>query len=82
MLKHMDLNDNVNPTLIPSLRRPPVQQDAQLDPDRHHIYRKVVGMRIWASLVRPDLQLTAKNHTRHLASPTEWGVFGSLDGFP
>ena len=72
MLKHMGLDDNINPTFTPSLRRPPVQQDAQLDPDRHHIYRKVVGMLIWASLVRPDLQFTAKDHTRHLAAPTEW----------
>ena len=38
----------------------------------NHIYRKVVGMLIWASLVRPDLQFTAKDHTRHLAAPTEW----------
>ena len=29
-------------------------------------------MLIWASLVRPDLQFTAKDHTRHLASPSEW----------
>ena len=68
----MDLDDNINPTSTPSLRRPPVQQDTPLDPDRHHIYRKVVGMLIWASLVRPDLQFTAEDHTRHLASPTEW----------
>ena len=51
MLKNMDLDDNSNPTSTPSLRRPPL-----LDPDQHHIYRKVVGMLIWASLVRPDLQ--------------------------
>ena len=68
----MDLDDNSNPTSTPSLRRPPAQRDVQLDPDRHHIYRKVVGMLIWASLVRPDLQFTAKDHTRHLASPTVW----------
>ena len=68
----MDLNDNSNSTSTPSLRRPPAQQDSQLDPDRHHIYRRVVGMLIWASQVRPDLQLTAKDHTRHLSSPTEW----------
>ena len=72
MLKHMGLDDNINPTSTPSLRRPPVPQNTSLDPDRHHIYRKVVGMLIWASLVRPDLQFTAKDHTRHLASPTEW----------
>ena len=71
MLKHMDLNDNINPTSTPSLRRPPVQQDTPLDPDRHQNYRKVVGMLIWASLVRPDLQFTAKDHTRHLASPSD-----------
>ena len=34
--------------------------------------RCFVGMLIWASLVRPDLQLTAKDHTRHLAAPSEW----------
>ena len=39
---------------------------------RHHIYRKVVGMLIWALLVRPDLQFTAKDHTRHLAAPSDW----------
>ena len=72
MLKNMDLDDNINPTSTPSLRRPPAQQDTPLDPDRHHIYRKVVGMLIWASLVRPDLQFTEKDHTRHLAAPTEW----------
>ena len=71
MLKNMDLDDNSNPTSTPSLQRPPVQQDSQLDPDRHHIYRKVVGMLIWAQ-VRPDLQFTAKDHTRHLSAPTEW----------
>ena len=42
-----------------------------LDSDRHHIYRKVVGMLVWAAQVGPDLQFTAKDHTRHLASPTE-----------
>ena len=52
MLKHVDLDDDNNPTSTPSLRRPPVQQDAQLDPDRHHIYRKVVGMLIWAGLMQ------------------------------
>ena len=51
MLKHMDLDENINPTSTPSLRRPPVQQGAQLDPDRHRNYRKVVGMLMWASLV-------------------------------
>ena len=62
-----------NTTLsTPMLRRPPAQQDSHLDPDRHHIYRKVVGMLIWTSQVRPDLQFTAKDHTRHLSSPTEW----------
>ena len=71
MLKNMDLDDNSNPTSTPSLRRPPAQQDSPLDPDRHHIYRKVVGMLIWASQLRPDLQFTAKDHTRHLSSPTE-----------
>ena len=40
---------------------------------RHHSQsRKVLLLLIWASLVRPDLQFTAKDHTRHLASPTEW----------
>ena len=63
VLKTMDLNDSNNPTSTPSLRRPPAQQDSHLDPDRHHIYCKVVGMLIWAAQVRPDLQLTAK----------EWG---------
>ena len=29
-------------------------------------------MLIWASLVRPDLQFSAKDHTRHLTSPSEW----------
>ena len=29
-------------------------------------------MFIWESQVRPDLQFTAKDHTRHLSSPTEW----------
>ena len=75
MLKHMDLDDNINPASTPSLRRPPVQPATPLDPDRHHIYRKVIGMLIWASLVRPDgpdLQFTAKDHTRHLAAPSEW----------
>ena len=73
MLKQMDLDaDNVNSVSAPSLRRPPVQQDTPLDPDRHHIYRKVVGMLIWASLVRPDLQFSAKDHTRYLTSPSEW----------
>ena len=72
MLKHMDLDDNVNPTSTPSLRRPPGQQDAQLDMDRRHIYRKVVGMLIWASLVLLDLQFTAKDSARRLAAPTEW----------
>ena len=61
-------DDNINPTSTPFLRRPPAQQDTPLDPDRHHIYRKVVGMLVWASLVRPDLQCTAKDHTR----PSEW----------
>ena len=51
----MGLDDNINPTSAPSLRRPPVQQNASLDSDRHHIYRKVVGMLIWASLVRPGI---------------------------
>ena len=68
MLKHMDLDDNINPVSAPSLRRPPVQPDTPLDADRHHIYRKVVGVLIWASLVRPDLQFSAKDHTRHLTS--------------
>ena len=77
MLKQMDLDaDNINPVSAPSLRRPPVQQDTPLDADRHHIYRKVVGMLIWASLLRPDLQFShnfsAKDHTRHLTSPSEW----------
>ena len=64
MLKQMDLDaDNINPVSAPSLRRPPVQQDTPLDADRHHIYRKVVGMLIWASLVCPDLQFSAKDHT-------------------
>ena len=71
VLKNMDLDDNSNPTSTPSLRRPPVQQDSHLDPD-HHIYRAGVGMLIWASQVRPDLQFTATDHTRHLSSPTEW----------
>ena len=73
MLKRMDLDDNSSSSSTPSLRRPPAQQDAQLDPDRHHIYRKVVGLLVWASLVRPDLQFTTKDHTRHLSAPTEWG---------
>ena len=69
----MDLDaDNINPVSAPSLRRPPVQQDTPLDPERHRIYRKVVGMLIWASLVRPDRQFSAKDHTRHLTSPSEW----------
>ena len=59
MLKNMDLDDNSNPTLTPSLRRPPVRQDSHLDPDRHHINCKLVGMLIWPSQVRPDLQFTA-----------------------
>ena len=33
MFKHMDLDDNINPTSTPSLRRPPAQQDTPLDPD-------------------------------------------------
>ena len=73
VLKNMDLDDNSNPTSTPSLRRPPAQQDSQLDPDRHHICRKVVGMLIWASQASSDLQFTAKDHTRHLSAPTEWG---------
>ena len=73
MLKQMDLDaDNINTVSAPSFRRPPVQQDIPLDPERHHIYRKVVGMLIWASLVRPDIQFSAKDHTRHLTSPSEW----------
>ena len=72
MLKNMDFKDNSNPTSTPSLRRPPVQQDSHLVPDRHHIHRTFVGMLIWAAQVRPDLQFTAKHHTRHLAAPTEW----------
>ena len=71
VLKNMDLDDNSNPTSTPSLRRPPAQQDSHLDPDRHHICCKVVGMLIWAVQARPDLQFTAKGHARHLASPTE-----------
>ena len=47
LLKSMDLDDNSNPTSTPSLRRPPAQQDSQPDPDRHHIYRKGVGMFHW-----------------------------------
>ena len=39
ILKHMDLDDNSNPTSTPSLRRPPAQQDSPLDPERHRIYR-------------------------------------------
>ena len=66
------LDNNSNPTSTPSLRRPPAQQDSHLDPDRHNVYRKVVGMLIWAVQARPDLQFTAKDHTRHLAAPTEW----------
>ena len=72
MLKHMDLYDDSNPTSTSSLRRPPLQQDSPLYPDRHLVYRRIVGMLIWASQVRPDLQFTAKGHTRHLSSPTEW----------
>ena len=72
MLKQMDLDDNINPVAAPSLRRPPVQEDTPLDSDRRHLYRKAVGMLIWASLVRPDLQFSAKDHTRHLATPSEW----------
>ena len=73
MLKQMDLDaDNINPVSAPSLRRPLAQQDTPLDPERHHIYCKVVGMLIWASLVHPDLQFSAKDHTRHLTSPSEW----------
>ena len=72
MLENMDLDDDSNPTSTPSLQRPPAQQDSQLDPDRLRIYRKVVGMLIWASQVRPDLQFTAKDHTQHLSSLTEW----------
>ena len=69
----MDLDaDNVNSVSALSLRRPPAQQDTPLDQDRHHIYRKVAGMLIWASLVRPDLQFSAKDHTRHLTAPSEW----------
>ena len=59
-------------TSTSSLKRPPAQQESHLDPDRHHLYRKIVGILIWAAQVRPDLQFTAKDHTRHLASPTEW----------
>ena len=52
MLKHMDLDDNSNPTSTPSLRRPPVQQDVQLDPDRTshlsqscgHAHLGIIGM--------------------------------------
>ena len=72
MLKTMDPDDNSDPTSTPSLRRPPVQQDPHLDPGRHHIYRKVVGVPIWAAQVRLDLQFTAKDNTRHPSSPTEW----------
>ena len=71
MLKHMNLDDSSNSTSTPSLRRPPVQQDSHLDPDRH-VYRKVVGMLIWAAQVRPDRQFRAKDHTRHRSAPTEW----------
>ena len=41
-------------------------------PSRHHLYLKIVGVLSWAAQVRPDLQSTTKDHTRHLASPTEW----------
>ena len=68
----MNLDNSSNPTSTPSLRRSPAQQDSHLDSERHHIYRKVVGMLIWAAQVRPDLQFTAKDHARHLAAPTEW----------
>ena len=68
MLKNMNLDNSSNPTSMPSLRKPPAQQDSHFDSDRHHIYRKVIGM-----LIRPDLQLVySKDHTRHLAPPTEW----------
>ena len=77
MLKHTNLDDSSIPTSTPSLRRPPVQQDSNLDPDRHHAYRKVVGMLVWAAQVRPHLQFAAKDHIRHLASPAEWGVASS-----
>ena len=69
---HTNLDKSSNTTSTPSLRRPPAQQVSHLDPDRHHVYRKLVGMLIWAAQVHPDLQYTAKDHTRHLASPTEW----------
>ena len=67
-LKSMNLDDSSKTTSTPSLRRPPVQQASHLDPDRHHVYRKVVGMLIWAAQVRLDPQVIAKDHTRHLAS--------------
>ena len=72
MLKNMDLDDNNNHTSTLSLRRPPVHQDSHLDPDRHRIYCKVVGMLIWTSQIRPGVQFTAKDHSQHVSSPTEW----------
>ena len=57
----MNLDDSSHPTSTPSLQRPAVQ-DSHLDPDRHHVYRKAVGMLIWAAQAHPDLQLTEKDH--------------------
>ena len=65
-------DDSSNATSTSSLRTPPAQQDSHLVPDRHHPYRKIVGMLIWATQVRPDLQFRAKDHTRHLALLPEW----------
>ena len=60
MLKHMNLDNSSNATSTLYLRRPPVQQDSHLDPERHYLYGNMVRMLIWAAQVHPDLPVYSK----------------------
>ena len=57
--------------LLP-LRQPQAQEDSPLDPDPHHLYHKSSQISSGQHRYVPDFQFTAKDRTRHLASPMGW----------
>ena len=75
MLKPYNLHhDNVRPVTTTCAEPPRVLPQDHLSAEDHRQYRQTVGQLIWASLIRPDLQYSAKTLTRHLQAPSSFDL--------
>ena len=69
LLAEFGLTD-CRPVKTPSELKVEEDTTAALDSEKHAMYRRAVGKVMYAGVIRPDVQFTAKELARRLAAPT------------